>query len=285
MSSNSRGLRGSSEHSYDKSDGVLRILTFGDSFTFGEQVGDDETWSYYLQNLLPGTEVLNFGIHGYGHDQMLLYLKEEGIKYHPDIVILGFVALDMDRNLVSFRDFAKPRFVLDGARLVLTNTPIPTAEEVVAREPWRSKFIDLLTILYGRYLQWSGKLDTERKRLAAALLDEIAKTIRAAGAVPIFVYLPVYNEIPRPEMDMTDGERFFFAYCRERKIRSISLQKYFYEKAKRGVAHKTFDHWSPNEHLTAAEGIREYVVENDLMLLFQSCPDSLAARMGTQRSD
>ena len=158
VSSNSRGIRGTQAYTYDKPADVLRILTVGDSFTFGEQVRDDQTWSYYLQNLLPGSEVLNFGIHGYGHDQMLLYLRNEGIKYHPDIVILGFVALDMDRNLVSFRDFAKPRFVLDGARLVLTNTPIPTAEEVVAREPWRSKFIDLLTILYGRYLQWSGKL-------------------------------------------------------------------------------------------------------------------------------
>jgi hypothetical protein len=274
VSSNSRGIRGTKEYTYDKPADVVRILTVGDSFTFGEQVRDDQTWSYYLQNLLPGSEVLNFGIHGYGQDQMLLYLKEEGIKYHPDIVILGFVALDMDRNLVSFRDYAKPRFVLDGARLVLTNTPIPTTDEVLAREPWRSKFADLLSILYGRYLQRSGKLDTERKRLAVALLDEIAKTIRAAGAVPIFVYLPVYNEIPRPEMDMSDGERFFFAYCRERKIRSISLQKYFYEKAKRGVAPRTFDHWSPDEHLTAAEGIREYVVENDLMPLFQSRPDS-----------
>jgi hypothetical protein len=164
--------------------------------------------------------------------------------------------------------------VLDGARLVLTNTPIPTVEEVVAQEPWRSKFIDLLTILYGRYLQWSGKLDTERKRLTAALLDEIAKTSRAAGAAPIFVYLPVYNEIPRPEMDMSDGERFFFAYCRERNIRSINLQKYFYKKLKRGVALKTFDHWSPDEHLTAAEGIRDYLVENNLVPLFQSRPDS-----------
>jgi hypothetical protein len=107
------------------------------------QVGDDQTWSYYLQNLLPGSEVLNFGVHGYGQDQMLLYLKEEGIKYHTDIVILGFVALDMDRNLVSFRDYAKPRFVLDGARLVLTNTPIPTIDEVLAR----SKFADLLAML------------------------------------------------------------------------------------------------------------------------------------------
>jgi hypothetical protein len=68
------------------------------SFTFGQEVGDDETWSCFLQNLLPGSEVINFGVQAYGHDQMLLYLQEEGIKYHPDIVILGFVSMDMRRQ-------------------------------------------------------------------------------------------------------------------------------------------------------------------------------------------
>src|SRR5262249_1689918 len=111
LSSNSQGLRGSSEHSYEKPPGTLRILTFGDSFTFGDEVSDNETWPYYLEKLLPGSEVINFGVHGYGHDQMLLYLQEEGIKYHPDIVILGFLPFDMKRNVVSFRDYAKPRFV------------------------------------------------------------------------------------------------------------------------------------------------------------------------------
>ena len=51
----------------------------GDSFTFGEDVGDDETYSHHLEQLLPGTEVINLGVHGYGHDQMLIYLREEGI--------------------------------------------------------------------------------------------------------------------------------------------------------------------------------------------------------------
>src|SRR5262245_42912083 len=54
LSSNSRGLRGSSEHAFEKPAGTLRILTFGDSFTFGDEVSDDETWSYFLEKLLPG---------------------------------------------------------------------------------------------------------------------------------------------------------------------------------------------------------------------------------------
>src|SRR5262249_2791962 len=199
FSSNSKGLRGFAEHAYEKAPGSLRILTFGDSFTFGDEVNDDETWAYFLEKLLPGSEVLNFGVHGYGHDQMLLYLREEGIKYHPDIVILGFVSIDMERNMLSFRDYAKPRFVLDRVRLVLTNTPVPRIDETLAREPWRLKLLDVLTMLRNGY---RGRfevleLETEMKQVTAALLDEIANTIRTAGAVPIFVYLPLAAEITR----------------------------------------------------------------------------------------
>jgi hypothetical protein len=269
LSSNSRGLRGSSEHEYEKRPGTLRILTFGDSFTFGDDVSDDETWTYYLEKLLPGSEVINFGVHGYGHDQMLLYLQEEGIKYHPDIVILGFASTDMERNMCSFRDYAKPRFVLEGGRLVLTNTPVPRIEDTLAREVWRSKFLDVLRMLHGRYRERfeEPELKTEMKQVTIALLDEIANTIRTAGAVPIFVYLPILDEIKRPGMDMSDGERFFFSYCRERGIQSIYLQRFFNEKLERGVHLKTTDHWGPEEHRTAAEGIRAYLVEHGVVPL------------------
>jgi hypothetical protein len=168
----------------------------------------------------------------------------------------------MERNVLSFRDYAKPRFVLDGGRLVLTNTPVPRIEETLARERWRSKFLDLLTMLRASYRQRFGELKSEMEQVTVALLDEIANTIRAAGAVPIFVYLPSFGEITRPGMDMWPSERFFFSYCRDRGIQSIYLQRFFLEKLERGVHLKGYGHWDPEEHRTAAEGIRAYLVEH-----------------------
>ena len=98
LNTNSKGFRGKKDSPYTKNKEKLRILILGDSFTFGDEVSDDETYSSYLQEMLPNAEVINMGIHGYGHDQMLILLKEEGVKYAPDIVILGFLALDMSRN-------------------------------------------------------------------------------------------------------------------------------------------------------------------------------------------
>jgi hypothetical protein len=94
LNTNSKGLRGKKDFPYTKDKEKLRILILGDSFTFGDEVSDDETYASYLQEMLPHVEVINMGVHGYGHDQMLLLFKEEGVKYDPDIVILGFVALD-----------------------------------------------------------------------------------------------------------------------------------------------------------------------------------------------
>ena len=39
----------------------MRILFLGDSYTFGDNVSDNETYPFYLQQMLPNTEVINMG--------------------------------------------------------------------------------------------------------------------------------------------------------------------------------------------------------------------------------
>lgn len=255
VNSNSKGIRGSPEFAYEKPAGVTRIVVLGDSFTFGEEVGDDETYSHYLQALLSDSEVLNLGIHGYGHDQMLLYLKEEGLKYRPDIVLLGFMPDDMERNVLSFRDYAKPRFAVREGRLELVTGPVPRPEETLAAEKWRSKFLDLLTMARSRYEWRSGRTSALTKDLTAAILDDMKSASLAAGAKPVFAYLPVYGEIPRKDEGMTARERAFFEYCKERGIASLYIQPAFRGRAKQGAKFKITGHWGPLEHQTAAEGL------------------------------
>ena len=266
LNSNSNGVRGLREHAGAKGPGTTRILVLGDSFTFGEDVGDDETYSHQLEALLPGAEVINLGVHGYGHDQMLLYLRQEGIRYRPDIVILGFLTGDMERNVLSFRDYAKPRFVLDGGKLVLRNSPVPPPADMAAAEKWRPKVADLLTMLWLRYRWKSGAISEETRQLTLAILDELKSTIEAAGARPAFAYLPAYGEIDRTDPEMTAAERFFFSYCRRRGIQSMYLRPFFLQKMKEGAALKAYGHWGPLEHRIAAEGIRSYLLDKKLVL-------------------
>jgi hypothetical protein len=265
LNSNSRGLRGAREHPYAKPAGTRRVLVFGDSFTFGEDVSDDETYSHYLEQSLAGVEVLNFGVHGYGHDQILLYLREEGVKYQPDVVVLGFLYDDMERNLLGFRDYAKPRFELRGGRLELRGVPVPSPEATLGRELYRSKFVDLWTILVGRWRWRTGAAEERMKELTLAILDETARVVRAAGAQPAFAYLPVWGELTRTSATMTRRERFFFGYCRERGIQSLYLQRFFVRKVRAGVKFRPYGHWGPEEHRTAAEGIAAYLLEKGLL--------------------
>ncbi len=62
--------------------GVKRILSIGDSVTFGWGVEDDEAWPVHLERLLRGrghaVEVLNAGVPGQGLPAMATYLREVG---------------------------------------------------------------------------------------------------------------------------------------------------------------------------------------------------------------
>ncbi len=130
VNTNSAGFRGARDFALEKPPGVFRIAMLGDSFTFGDEVSDEETYPAKLQQLLPRAEVINMGVHGYAHDQMLLLFENEGVQYRPDLVVLGFVAVDMARNLLTFRDYAKPSFVLEDGTLRVRGIPVPPPEQL-----------------------------------------------------------------------------------------------------------------------------------------------------------
>jgi hypothetical protein len=275
LNSNSKGLRGRTEYDYRGAVGKKRIVVLGDSFTFGAEMSDEDTYSRLLESALPNTEVLNFGVQGYGHDQMLLYLKEEGVKYHPDIVIVGFAYLDIYRNIWSFFAYAKPKFELLSGGLRLTDVPVPTPDRVLAQEVYRPKALDLLVILRAK-LRWVlGKNETEARDLTRALLKEIIATTRSIGAVPVFVYLPVYEEIePLPKSSypltamsppVTDREHYLRGICQERDIPCLFLRPRFEEEVKKGVDFNARGHWNTTAHRLAAQEIKDFLLRNKLI--------------------
>ncbi len=133
---NDQGLRGAAPVPPEHPPGVLRIAVFGDSQTFGEGVEDDQTFSALLGRGLPGVEVLNFGVHGYGTDQMLLRYEVDGRRFRPDVVVLAFAWFHADRNSTDFSFYAKPRFELDAnGELRRANGPIESPERFALAPP------------------------------------------------------------------------------------------------------------------------------------------------------
>ena len=261
LNTNAKGLRGKKDFPYTKNKNKVRILILGDSFTFGDEVSDDETYSAYLQAMLPDTEIINMGMHGYGHDQMLILFREEGIKYQPDIVILGFLPLDMSRNLLRFRDFAKPRFVLERGELKLTGSPVPRPEEILQWDWTRPRIVDIFSTLQHRIKKISGLQKTEMEDITTAILKEMISLIESIHAVPILAYLPRGREIATDTAVMED-EAYLFSLCKlNEKAKCFSTRPYFAEKIAKGETFKSGGHWEPAGHRTVAEAIQRYLVD------------------------
>ncbi len=77
------------------------VHVFGDSFTFGEGVNDDETALHLLAERLAGRwNVRNYGVSGYGVAQMLLSLMKHDEDIRPgDGVVFWVYSEDLMRNL------------------------------------------------------------------------------------------------------------------------------------------------------------------------------------------
>jgi hypothetical protein len=163
----------------------------GDSFVFGDEARDGETFPDFLQKKLgPGYEVINMGVSGYGHDQMLLYLEGEALKYRPDVVILGFYGADIYRNTMAFRDFAKPRYELHEGELRLTGVPVMSPREAVFTGIFRLHTVDVAVYLWQRIKERLGLGVKEREQLMRAILGRMAERSREAGARFAVLHLP-----------------------------------------------------------------------------------------------
>jgi hypothetical protein len=102
---NSRGFRNTKEFAYDKRPNSIRVLSLGDSQTQGYEVRQGATFSAvverYLNTRSIPAEVINAGVSGFSTAEELAFLENEGRKYKPDVVVLGFYANDLEDNLKS----------------------------------------------------------------------------------------------------------------------------------------------------------------------------------------
>lgn len=176
--------------------GVARCLAaVGDSYTFGDEVNDGESWPAALEKLLE-RPVLNGGVFGYGMDQMVLR-AEQMLARHGciDTLLISVLPDDVKRCEYSYRFAWKPYFEPVGDTLVLRNVPVPEGK---VREPWvvrvagYSYLADavLRRIVPGMWL--AGPFDVRRvhdqgELVSLRLLERLHARARAAGVRVVLV--------------------------------------------------------------------------------------------------
>lgn len=128
---NSKGLR-DRDYGYQKKSDVYRILSLGDSFTEAMQVPLEQAFHSQLETSLNMSgngryEVINAGVASFGTSNQLLFYRDEGKKYDPDLVMLAFyIGNDVKDNDYKMKGEGSPYFYMQDGELVLKNYPYST---------------------------------------------------------------------------------------------------------------------------------------------------------------
>lgn len=211
---NSKGMRANREFTYEKPVNVKRIVVLSDSFGMGYGVSFEESFTEQMRRGLEAklgqpVEIINLSVSGYGTAEELLMLQQEGVKYHPDLVLLTWHSSDLDDNVRA------GLFALEGGHLVRKHAsylPGVKIREFLFRFAvyrWLAgnshlynwirhqmsnaiKQLMVLSVGNGK----SGMADSvqtqqQKVRLAIALLDTIRVTAEQAGANLLLLEIPI----------------------------------------------------------------------------------------------
>jgi hypothetical protein len=232
--SSAEGLRAPRENvSFATHPGQMEIDLVGDSYTFGEEVEYEETYGYYLEQLLGSqARVLNFGVPGYGMGQIFLRYVRDVRVWKPKIVILGFISHDLKRTLWAYPflgdlrwdlPFAKPRFLLREKELVNIAESLPTPKDIFTRariselplielQPeyqkgeWVKRFYHVSYLC--RFLEaWVSQMNDSRAitsdesvlSINAELLKAFVRSVEQEGSIPLVVFFPTGTDLTKAE--------------------------------------------------------------------------------------
>ena len=192
---NSNGFR--SDHEFDPADLRCRIALVGDSYTWGSGAAYEDTFAALLEKDSHGEWVSwNFGMPGYGVDQVWLSARHEALPRHPDLLVVGLVNADFERSQIPHREgFDKPTFKLDHGKLI-RRTQEPTPPTLMQYLDWESH----LWAVWERSKRWMGTERglTEYWTLNQAILDELRQDSKQASVPVLFVYIPIMSFKPFP---------------------------------------------------------------------------------------
>lgn len=258
---NSYGMIGR-EYRLKKPKDTYRILILGDSITeFDWYVKILEGSLNNFSNSSCKFELWNAGVGGYEVNQYANYLKFKGIKYQPDMVIIGFCLNDF--NIAGTRIINKDRNGFSGyyysGMMISKDFPI-------------NNFLFTHSYLYRYMLINIDKLLTKirlddyiDRRIATGsiYLGEIKKICKKKK-IPLFTVIFPYLK-PLKEYSRVEIEEYksMLAVLKTLDIEYIDLHSYFSaEKIKSLRSYKEdYIHPSKEGHEIAAKVIYDYLVE------------------------
>jgi hypothetical protein len=214
---NAQGFRDDYDYVHDKPPGILRVLVLGDSHTEGFEVEQEAVFAKVMERHLRfhglRVEVLNTGISGFGTAEQLAFLEAEGVRYHPDMIVLGFFANDYEDAVRSKLFTVENGRLVSQSRTYAPATGILSVLNAVAPVRWLSEnshlysvAMNTLWLLARTALSAAAKEDLQaeltvpsealtdyERQLVVRLLERMHAKAREAGARLIVVDIPAPN--------------------------------------------------------------------------------------------
>lgn len=207
---------------------------------------------------------MNFAVHGYGIDQMLLRFEHKMLPYKPDVVVFAFIFDDLYRAHVGFRDYQKPRYQLtDDGELQLTNVPIPKPEELMLQSRWQSKTVLAAQLLYERW-RFQDYQNVAPEVLAHAVFTRVYQQAKEHNSTPVFLFLPAGVEMLDFGAD-NGGEKILFDFCQNTTAICLSARPYLTDAYQAGARYDIDKHYSAETNAIIADGLLKDLIKHQVI--------------------
>ena len=218
LRTNRQGFRNAKDFEEKRDSNTRRIVCSGDSVTFGEHVGNDQTFCHLLAELDPKLETINMGQVGYGVDQAYLWYKRDAADLDVDVHILAFITHDFMRmQYDEFMGIPRPVVVLEDGKPVVTNVPI--SESTYAMPTWLAETLNsadgLRTVKLATGIRerlnlaprkvpgaWDARGAEEVRAVVAGLFEDLRDYDLARSRATVLVYFPSVEELQQPNSEL-----------------------------------------------------------------------------------
>lgn len=226
---NALGTRGP-EFQMEKPAGTFRILSLGDSRTFGWGLAEEETYSRRLEHLLKEfqganiehpmaekppspsdgergnrpqslseakrVEVINAGVNAWSYSQMAVYFRDAGLRFQPDVVMLG------EANLwTQFSEKSDPEFVKKFMwRVRLKNFLRRFAiyhyvVEVQLQEFYQRNRTKFIPVDPKQDALFKEQQQSDPDAVFREAIEDLCRTARSHHIQPVLLFLPTLDDL------------------------------------------------------------------------------------------
>ncbi|MBL7959761.1 hypothetical protein JNL27_05925 [bacterium] len=240
---NSAGLR-DREFTFEKKNNTYRILILGNSCTYGWGVGQDEMYAKLIENRLhtnlnqKNFEVINGGVIGYSIAQELEYLKADGLKWNPDMIIISHTFNEGKRvNPNSPQDVKDRVFASLKIKNFMRNIAL---YHYVLEHNFSHQYVQLAK----RITEDQSWIDESAFQLYKTNLQQIIEICRANQIQVVFLITVTKNQVLNDHIDYSKHQKAMMDIAKTNQVLIVSPLNTFRQNRKQELF---LDGGHPNE--------------------------------------